>query len=255
MHKIPEITCSGLALRPPISTYRRGAADPIIKAMIAPAALYDIQNMATGTATAAATKRAVVPDASGQSRSAVAVMRNKRGVGLGIDAVEEPIFIQIKRDEYLNITTFPCSQRLSNWMHGSSYTGKTAAKLTVKDLAGRWFSGGVKTKAQPLAGDKEQICRAQQKISAPQPPGLSAQPEQPFQSAILHPLWRLPQRSRQKRKSGSNRQNGYLETISEFICPYLLAWAAQANKNNLRAGLPDPFGNAVGGLSCNSPKC
>jgi hypothetical protein len=26
----------------------------------------------------------------------VAVIRNKRGVGLGIDAVEEPIFIQIK---------------------------------------------------------------------------------------------------------------------------------------------------------------
>jgi hypothetical protein len=39
----------------------------------------------------------VVPDASGQSRSAVAVMRNKRGVGLGMDAVEEPIFIQIKK--------------------------------------------------------------------------------------------------------------------------------------------------------------
>jgi hypothetical protein len=36
-----------------------------------------------------------VPDASGQSRSAVAAIRNKRGVGLGIDAVEEPIFIQI----------------------------------------------------------------------------------------------------------------------------------------------------------------
>jgi hypothetical protein len=48
-----------------------------------------------GTAMAAATRRAVVPDASGQSRSAVAAMRNKRGVGLGIDAVEEPIFIQI----------------------------------------------------------------------------------------------------------------------------------------------------------------
>jgi hypothetical protein len=27
----------------------------------------------------------------------VAVIRNKRGVGLGMDAVEEPIFIQIKK--------------------------------------------------------------------------------------------------------------------------------------------------------------
>ncbi len=75
------------------------------KAMIAPAALYDIQNTAMGTAMAAATRRAVVPDASGQSRSAVAAMRNKRGVGLGIDAVEEPIFIQIERKECSNITT------------------------------------------------------------------------------------------------------------------------------------------------------
>src|SRR5438270_11885027 len=95
MHKIPQITCSGLALRPPISTNRRGTADPMIKATIAPKAPYDIQNTAMGTATAAATRKAVVPDASGQSRSAVAVIRNNRGVGLGMDAVEEPSFIQI----------------------------------------------------------------------------------------------------------------------------------------------------------------
>src|SRR5690349_18034676 len=113
MHRIPQITCSGLALSPPISTYSRGAADPMTKAIIAPTALYDIQNTAMGTAMAAPTSKAVVPDASGQSRSAVAVIRNKIGVGLGIDAVEEPIFIQIKRrDECLNITTIHCRQRL-----------------------------------------------------------------------------------------------------------------------------------------------
>jgi hypothetical protein len=78
----------------------------MINATIAPTALYDNQNTAMGTATAAPTRKAVTPDASGQSKSAVAVIRNKRGVGLGMDAVEEPIFIQIKRrDECLNIIT------------------------------------------------------------------------------------------------------------------------------------------------------
>src|SRR6266481_2886937 len=101
MHRIPQMMCSGRALRPPISTYKRGMADAIIRAMIAATALYDNKNTAIGTVTAAATKRAVTPDASGQSRSAVAAIRNKRGVGLGMDAVEEPIFIQI--DGALNV--------------------------------------------------------------------------------------------------------------------------------------------------------
>ena len=70
---------------------------------------------------------------------------------------------------------------------------------------------------------------------APQAPRLSAQPEQPFQSAVLHPLWRLPQCSRQKWKSSPDGENGELQTVSEFIRPYFLAWAAQANKDDLRA--------------------
>jgi hypothetical protein len=89
----------------------------MIKATIAPTALYDTQNTAMGTATAAPTRKAVTPDASGQSRIAVAAIRNKRGVGLGIDAVEEPIFIQIKRrDECLNITIIsPQTAITSRW--------------------------------------------------------------------------------------------------------------------------------------------
>src|SRR5436305_12749610 len=128
MHRIPQTTCSGLALRPPISTNRRGTADPMTKATIAPAALYDIQNTAMGTSTAAPTRRAVTPDASGQSRSAVAVIRNKKGVGLGIDAVEEPIFIQMKRrDECINIITIHHKRRLSNRCRFKLYP--TADKL------------------------------------------------------------------------------------------------------------------------------
>jgi hypothetical protein len=116
MHKIPQTKCSGLALRPPISTNRRGAHDAIINAIIAPTALYDNQNAAIGTAIAAATRRAVTPDPSGQSRTAVAVMRNKRGVGLGMDAVEEPIFIQIEnRAECLNITTILQRAAITTW--------------------------------------------------------------------------------------------------------------------------------------------
>jgi hypothetical protein len=76
--------------------YKRGTAEAIVRAITAPAALLESQIMAIGAMTAAATMKAVEPEASGQSRSAVAVMRNKRGVGLGIDAVEEPIFIQIE---------------------------------------------------------------------------------------------------------------------------------------------------------------
>src|SRR5882724_6781263 len=117
IHRTPQIMCSGRALRPAISTYKRGTAEAIIRAMIAPVALYDNQNTAIGAMTAAATMRAVTPDASGQSKSAVAVMRNKRGVGLGIDAVEEPIFIQIYGA--LNLLTLPqlyCRPRLPGRM-------------------------------------------------------------------------------------------------------------------------------------------
>src|SRR5438270_11038891 len=74
-----------------------------------------------------------------------------------------------------------------------SITEKHLPTLTVKNLAGRRLSRGVKTNTQPLAGDKEQICRTKQKIPPPQPPRLSTQPEQPLQSAVLHPFWRLPQ--------------------------------------------------------------
>jgi hypothetical protein len=88
-----------------MSTYRRGMAAARISAMTAALALEDNQTMAIGTAMATTTKRAVTPDASGHRRSAVAVMKNKRGVGLGIDAVEEPIFIQVeRRSECLYIT-------------------------------------------------------------------------------------------------------------------------------------------------------
>src|SRR3954452_541716 len=121
----------------------------------------------------------------------------------------------------------------SKFMHESKR--KSPQGSTVKNLARRRFSLGMKTPAKPLAGDEEQICRAQQEISTPEPPGLSTEPEQPFQPAILHPLRRLPQRTGKKRKSGPYRENRQLDAVSELVGPHLLAGAAQANKHNLRA--------------------
>src|ERR1051326_4014028 len=87
--------CSGLALSPAISIKMRGMAEAVSRATIATCGLLASQNNATGTAITAMTAIVVKPMASGQSNSAIAVRRKSSGVGLGMDATEEPIFIQI----------------------------------------------------------------------------------------------------------------------------------------------------------------
>src|SRR5262249_9121240 len=93
-------TCSGRARRPMISMNRRGAADAATSATIAAFGLLARTNTAIGTSTAPLMASVVLAAASGQTRRAIAVIRNRTGVGLGIDAYEEPVFIRFK---YVNI--------------------------------------------------------------------------------------------------------------------------------------------------------
>src|SRR5438270_605096 len=117
---------------------------------------------------------------------------------------------------------------------------------TVEELAIRRLAFAMKTESKQLARYQKQICRAHQKISAPQAARFAAQPEEPLQPSILHPFGRLAQRTCQKWERSTHGDNWHLQAFAKFVCPDFLARTAKAYKDHLSAGLPDPSGNLVG---------
>src|SRR5260221_12084748 len=91
----PLMTCSGRALSPVTSINQRGPAEAASSAMIAAGGFFVNHSKAAGTRMAPATASVVRPTASGHARRAIAVIKKRSGLGLGMDAVEEPVFIQI----------------------------------------------------------------------------------------------------------------------------------------------------------------
>jgi hypothetical protein len=85
-------------LRPPIGIKRRGTAEATIMATMEACGLLANKATASGNTISAMTVRAVIPTASGQARMAIAVTRKSNGVGLGIDAMDELVLIQVIRN-------------------------------------------------------------------------------------------------------------------------------------------------------------
>ena len=102
----------------------------------------------------------------------------------------------------------------------------------------RLIAVNTKAKPQPLAQGQNDIRGTQQQIPAPQSPGLHAQPKEPLQSAVLHPLWGLAQGARKKRKGRPHRHDRHPEPVMKFIGPGLLPGTSQSHKDDLRPRLP-----------------
>src|SRR5436305_14428577 len=93
---------------------------------------------------------------------------------------------------------------------------------------------GLEAHSHPLADDQQDVGWAEKQIPAPQPPGFGAQAKQPFQAAVLHPLWRLPQHPGSNGKGRAHSYNGQPDAVTELVGPHLLPWTAKACKDDVR---------------------